>query len=350
MKLVAGLRGCQPQLTERPNFCAKITDNLIEMSRGGPISSAMPSLRQLHYLVELHDSGHFRLAAERSGVSQPTLSAQIQALERRLGVQLVERQRTPVLLTPAGQAILPLAREVIATVKRVHETARIYAGGAGGVVRIGVPVSISPCLLPNFLPVLQGQFPALRLYVREAIPAMLLEGLNSGSHDLLLAPLPVRGGDFECLPLFREPLLLAVPACHALAAKDAALPSDLKEQSILALEKGHFLMEQVESICSENGARMLHDYEGTSLGTLQQMVATGVGLTVLPAIYVRTAQPMPGIKLLHLKGKPLQRTIGLAWRSGSPLAQTYRCVGEQLALHVRQRFPDFALLLPKAAA
>lgn len=310
----------------------------------------MPSLRQLHYLVELHETGHFRLAAERSGVSQPTLSAQIQALERRLGVQLVERQRAPVLLTPAGQAILPLARDIIGLVKQVHETARTHAGGTGGVVRIGVPVSIGACLLPNFLPVLQDRFPGLRLYVREAIPTMLLDGLNSGLHDLLLAPLPLRGGDFECLPLFREPLLLAVPACHSLAAKDAVMPSDLREQRMLTLERGHFLMEQVEAMCAEHGARLLHDYEGTSLGTLQHMVATGVGLTVLPAIYARTAQPMPGIKLQRLQGKPLQRTIGLAWRNGSPLAQTYRCIGEQLALHVRKRFPDFALVLPKAAA
>ena len=315
------------------------------------MSAAMPSLRQLQYLVDLNDTGHFRLAAEKSGVSQPTLSAQIQALERRLGAQLVERQRTPVILTPAGRAVLPLARELMAGVKRLHETAKCHASGHFGIVRIGVPVSVGPYLLPAFLPILHAKYPGLRLHVREAIPQSLPEGLNSGAYDLLITPLPLRGADFETLPLFREPLLLAVPADHALALKETAEPCDLQGQAVLALERGHALKEQVEAICSEHGAHLLHDYEGTSLSTLHQMVATGLGITILPACYARSIEPAAGIKLLRIKGKALQRTIGIGWRDNSPLADTCRCIGTELALHVQHWLPECTLLLkPQPAA
>lgn len=310
----------------------------------------MPSLRQLQYLVDLHDTGNFRLAAERSGVSQPTLSAQIQTLERRLGAALVERQRTPVL-TPAGRAILPLARDVVQSVQRMQDIVKSHAGGRSGTVRLGVPISIGPHLLPAFIPVLHRRCPGLRLYVREALPASLPDGLASGMHDVLIAPMPVRGAGFETLPLFREPLLLAVPEEHPLAARTDVSAAELAGLSVLALEQGHALKEQVEAICTEHGASLLHDFEGTSLSTLHQMVASGLGVTFLPAMYVHAMPAGAGIKLLRLTGKPLHRSVGMVWRSGSPLAPTYRLIAEHLALHVRQLYADFTVLLtPQAAA
>jgi LysR family hydrogen peroxide-inducible transcriptional activator len=304
----------------------------------------MPSLRQLQYLVVLTETGHFRLAAEKTGVSQPTLSAQIQALEKRLGTQLVERQRSPVVLTPAGRAVLPLAREIMATMVKVHEAARCNVGGAAGFLRVGVPSSIGPYLLPPLLPGLHNKHPALRLSIREDLPASLPEGLAIGTYDLLIAPLPLRGIEAESVPLFRETLFLAVPEQHALASHTQADPDCLKGEPVMALEPGHALNEQVEAICRSAGATILHDFEGTSLATLHRMVAAGLGLAFLPALYAQGTPAPEGIRLLSLTGRKLQRTIGLAWRSGSPLAETCLCIAEHIRNGVRERFPSLTPL------
>lgn len=305
----------------------------------------MPSLRQLQYLVALSQTGHFRLAAEKAGVSQPTLSVQLSSLERRLGVQLVERNRAPVILTAAGERILALAKRVVTAVQEIHDAAQSHRQEMSGVVRLGLPASIGPYLLPAILPELHASYPQLRLYVREDYPDALPDALAAGRHDLLILPLPVRGDDFVSLQVFREPLYLAVPTDCNLAARDVIDPSELEGQSVLALEKGHALHEQVRSICHEWGAQMLHDYEGTSLSTLHQMVAMGLGITFLPGLYARSAAgPQSGIKLLTFKTKPLHRTIGLVWRKSSPHAETHRRIASHLRDAVRRNFPDFMLL------
>jgi LysR family transcriptional regulator, hydrogen peroxide-inducible genes activator len=304
----------------------------------------MPSLRQLQYLVALSELGHYRLAAEKAGVSQPTLSAQLMALERRLGVQLAERNRSPVILTPAGHQIVAVAKRIVEAVQEIHDTAQVYRQGMSGVVRLGLPTSISSHLLPAFIPMLHADYPQLRLHIRENFPNALPDALAQGKHDLLILPLPLRGGDFETLRIFREPLYLAVPSDHRLAALDAVAPQELKGEFVLALERGHALHEQVQSICDEFGARMLHDYEGTSLSTLHQMTATGLGLTFLPGLYARNSMRSDsGIKLLTVKGKPLHRTIGLAWRSSSPQVEIFRHIASYLRAAVKRDFPDFVL-------
>jgi LysR family hydrogen peroxide-inducible transcriptional activator len=297
-------------------------------------------LRQLEYLVFLSQTGHFRLAAENAGVSQPTLSAQLQALEQKLGVQLVERSRAPVIFTEVGQRILRVAERVVADIREINDTAQIERRGMSGVVRLGLPTSVGPYLLPFFLPLLHAKYPDLRFYIRENVPAALPSALSTGIHDLLILPLPVRGDEFEMQRLFREPLFLAVPADHSLAEHDTIDAGALAGQSILALEKGHALHEQVQTLCDDFGARLLHDYEGTSLSTLQQMVVTGLGFTFLPGLFVRAGE-QPGIKLLTLRAKPLNRTIGIMWRKSSPLAKTYGVVADHLRACVKQKCPDF---------
>ena len=305
----------------------------------------MPSLRQLQYFVALSETGHFRLAAEKTGVSQPTLSAQLLALERRLGVQLVERNRSPVILTSAGERILPIARRVALAVLEINSCAQDHLQDMSGVVRLGLPATIGPYLLPALLPVLHRKYPLLRLHVRENLPEALPHALANGVHDLLVIPLPVRGEDFTTTRIFREPLFLAVAADHALAARDAIAPTDLAGQSVLALEKGHALREQVHGICQEYGANMLYDYEGTSLNTLLQMVSMGLGITFLPGLFVKKEVPAEsGVKILKLSGKPIQRTIGLAWRNSAPNEDTYHRIAMHLRDAVRMNFPDFMVL------
>jgi LysR family transcriptional regulator, hydrogen peroxide-inducible genes activator len=303
----------------------------------------MPSLRQLQYLVLLRQTGHFRLAAEKAGVSQPTLSTQLQALEQRLGVQLAERGQSPVIFTHAGEQILEIAERIVAAVQDIHDTAKSQRSGVTGVIRLGVPTSIGPYLMPDFLPGSHAEFPALRFHVREDLPAALPDQLAVGRQDLLLLPLPVQADDFVVMRLFREPIFLAVPSDHPVAASDAISGADLRGQSILVLEKGHALHEQVRNICDEFGAHIMHDYAGTSLNTLHQMVATGLGFTFLPGLYTRAGN-LPGIKLLSIRTKPLQRSIGLVWRKSSPLGERYRDIGMRLKLCVKQHYPDFMIL------
>lgn len=304
----------------------------------------MPSLRQLQYFVALSETGHYRLAAEKVGVSQPTLSAQLLALERRLGVQLAERNRAPVIMTSAGEQVLAAAKRIMVAVQEINDIAQIHRQGMRGVVRLGLPTSISPQLLPAFIPALHADYPELRFHIRENFPNLLPDALTQGKHDLLILPLPLRGEDFETLRVFREPLYLAVPTDHRLAAQDAIDPKELGGESVLALERGHALHEQVQLICDEFGARVLHDFEGTSLNTLHQMAATGLGLTFLPGLYARSlARPDTSIKLLTLKGKPLYRTVGLAWRSSSPHVEDFRRIASYLRDAVKRNYPDFLL-------
>ncbi len=305
----------------------------------------MASLRQLQYLVALSETRHYRLAAEKVNVSQPTLSAQLVELERRLGVQLAERNRAPVVLTPAGEDIVAIAKRIMVSVKDIHDLAQMHKHGMTGVIRLGLPISVSAHLLPAFIPKLHADYPGLRLHIREDFPHSLREDLANGKHDLLILPLPQRGEDFETVGIFREPLYLAVPTEHRLAAADCIDASDLRGEPILALEKGHALHEQVQHICDEFGARMLHDFEGTSLSTLHHMVATGVGLTFLPGLYARNVQTTnPSIKLLTIRGKPLSRTIGLVWRQSTPRRADFCKLGEHLREAVKQNYPEFPIL------
>jgi LysR family transcriptional regulator, hydrogen peroxide-inducible genes activator len=304
----------------------------------------MPSLRQLQYLLALSETGHYRLAAEKVGVSQPTLSAQLLALERRLGVQLAERNRAPVIMTSAGEQVLAVAKRIVVGVQEIQGIAQTHRRGMSGVVRLGVPTSISPHLLPAFIPALHSDFPNLRFHIRENFPLSLPDELASGKHDLLILPLPLRGEDFETLRVFREPLYLAVPRDHRFAQQDCISANDLRDEPVLALEAGHALHEQVNQICEEFGARLLHDFEGTSLNTLHQMVASGLGLTFLPGLYAHSiAKSDVGVKLLTIKGKPLHRAIGLIWRSSSPQIDDFRRIANYLRDAVKRNYPDFML-------
>lgn len=305
----------------------------------------MPSLRQIEYLVALDDARHFRKAAEKVGVSQPTLSAQLSALEQRLGVQLVERSRSSVLLTPVGKQVLAVGRRLLRDVQEIRDIVAGQRGPLGGTIRIGLPPTIGPYLLPRMVPELHRKHPDLKLYVREEVPNVLPGALADGTQDVILIPVPVRGGDFKCVPLFREPLFVVVPDDHALAAKGYAERSDLHGEAVLALERGHQLHEQVEAICEEFGARLLFDYEGTSLDTLRQMIAMGMGISFLPGLFVQTSLGRgTGVVALELKGRSLYRTIGMAWRRTSAREDAYQALLRFMRDTVDREFTDITLL------
>lgn len=305
----------------------------------------MPSLRQLEYLTELARQRHFRRAAETLGVSQPTLSTQLKSMEDRLGLELIERNRTSVLITPAGQKVVEIATRMLRDRQEIFDVAKAARTPLGGVLRLGLPSTIGPNLLPLLLPALHKSHPGLVLHVREDVPRNLPGALATGIHDVLLVPLPVNGPDQVTQPVFREPLFVAMAEDHPLAATREISRKDLKGQKVLTLEHGHQLQEQVAAICEEVGADLAFDFEGTSLDTLSQMVAMGTGITFLPGLYVeRATSAQSGIVVRSLSGRTLSRTIGAVWRESSARADEYELLIKFVRAAVAENFPTFMLL------
>ncbi|MEO9874821.1 MAG: hydrogen peroxide-inducible genes activator [Anderseniella sp.] len=289
----------------------------------------MPSIRQLQYLVTLSEELHFRRAAERVNVTQPTLSMQIQQLEKRLKVSLVERGSGSVTLTPLGREVAERARRVLAEVKDIVDLATSSQHGLHGTVRLGVAPTLGPYLLPHIVPELHASHPDLRLYVREDKPGELQAQLQSGTFDLIISPLPINQADLEVERMFREPLLIVAAHDHPLARKKKIAPDDLKGVNILTIEKGHHLHEQVRRICDEFGAIPMRDYEGTSLDTLRLMVGMGVGVAFLPALYVRSEiGNREEVATLAVQTPSLHRQVGIAWRKRSVHADKFSEVAE----------------------
>lgn len=305
----------------------------------------MPSLRQLEYLLAVDEQRHFRRAAAKVGVSQPTLSAQLSTLEQSLGAQLVERNRSRVLLAPVGQQIVEIARRIMRDVQEIKEVATHKLGEPGGTIRLGLPPTIGPYLLPRVIPRIHRAYPELKLYVREDVPRNLPDGLDEGKYDVVIMPVPVAAEGLESVLLFREPLYLVVPADSELAQVEQIERKALKHTSILTLETGHHLREQVESLCAEFGAELRTDFEGTSLDTVRQMVGMGMGLSFLPGLYVHTTMAKDAsVKPIELKGRTLYRTIGLIWRDTSARKPEFEQLAQHIRETVRKSFTKFPIL------
>lgn len=291
----------------------------------------MPSLQQLKYLVALADSLSFSRAAAMTHVSQPTLSMQIKDLERRLNVVLFERSRSRVALTPLGQEVARKARGILAEVSDIHALARTQGKGPGGTLRVGVVHTVGAYLLPLVIPALSETFPDMRFYIREELPNVLLTHLDAARHDIVLSPMPIVRTDLQTIPLYEEPLMVVMPRDHPLSAREALERKDLKGETILTMERGHRLAEQVSDLCEEVGASLSYDYEGTSLDTIRQMVAMGMGISIMPALYVRSEVQREQLVIARpFRGIAPSRIIGLSYRAGNPRVATIQKVAEAM--------------------
>lgn len=308
----------------------------------------MPNLRQLEYLVAIADTRHFRRAAERANTTQPTLSEQLKALEIRLGAQLVERSRPQVILTPLGMQVVAIARRMLADAEEIRSLAASGGRELAGVMRLGLPPTIGPYMLPSVIPKLKKRFPNLKLYVREELPATLVGALIEGRHDLIITTLPARGADIVAEPLFRELLYIAVSQGHPLASNRSLRRSDLAGQDILALGQGHQLHDVAIGLAEDFGGKVRFDYEGTCLDTLREMVAMGLGITFLPGLYLRAvAMRDENIKILELTDRTLDRTVGLVWRRSSARHEHYLKLADLLRGTIAKSFKDFAVVQPE---
>jgi len=284
----------------------------------------LPNLRQLEYLVAVADTLHFRRAAERTNTTQPTLSEQIKALEQRLGVQLLERTTSRVVVTSVGQQVVDIARRMLRDANEIRVLATSGGKELAGLLRLGLPPTIGPYLMQHAAPQLHKKYPDLKLYVREEIAQSLPRALEEGVYDIIITPLPIRGAEIASVSLFREPLFLTVAADHPLAQKKLVKLADIKGDDMLALGPGHQLHEAVVTLCEEAGARLRYDFEGTSLDMLREMVIMRLGITFMPGLYVsRELLTDPNVRTLEIKDRSVFRTIGMAWRKSSAHQETY---------------------------
>jgi LysR family hydrogen peroxide-inducible transcriptional activator len=245
---------------------------------------ALPTLRQLAYLVELSERLNFRVAAEAQLVTQSTLSAGIKELERLLGVQLVERDNRNVRLTTVGEDVVARARELLAAATDLAEAARSATRPLCGPLRLGAIPTIAPYLLPNLLPALRRAHADLALYLREDLTERLLERLRAGRLDVALIALPFDTGDLYVRELFQDEFsFVARAADPAVRGKDVALRK-IDSGEMLLLEEGHCLRDHVIAACGPHRGRWGSRVEATSLTTLLQMIEGGLGMTLLPAI------------------------------------------------------------------
>jgi LysR family hydrogen peroxide-inducible transcriptional activator len=302
------------------------------------------NLRDLRYLIALADLRHFGRAAEACHVSQPTLSTQLRKLEDELGVQLIERAPRQVMLTPAGREIADRARRIVGEVEQMKEAARRTQDPEAGSVRLGMFPTLGPYLLPHAVPRIRERFPRLELLLVEEKTESLLAMLREGRLDAAVLALPLHEDWLEVEPLFEEPFLLAVPTGHPLAGRKQLRMEDLGAQQLLLLEDGHCLRDQALAVCGLAGAGEKEGFRATSLETLRQMVAAGVGLTLLPMLAVKPpVPPSAAISLLPFRDPPPSRKLALVWRRSSAMTTFLR----QVAALLRD-LPDELLKAPKA--
>lgn len=278
----------------------------------------LPTVRQLRYFVTLAQVGQYRRAAEQLGLSQPSLSQQIAALEDVLGIRLVERGRRGAQLSTGGREVLVHAQKVLDDVDGLMETANRVGRGGTGTLHLGATVTIGPYFLPRFLRHLHNEHPDLKLVARDGVPRDLQEELLAGTHDLILTQLPVAETDFVVQPLYREPMLLAVARDHPLAGHKVVAQEDLRGQDVLTLGAKLTVHAPLTQLCADVGANLRDDYIGTSLDALRQMVAMNMGVTFLPALYAQSEVPKTegDVVLIPLRGG-FYRRVGLAWRKSS---------------------------------
>ncbi len=292
---------------------------------------ALPSLRQLQYVIALSETGHFGRAAQRCNVTQSTLSAGIKELESMLGVTLVERTKRRVVVTPLGRTIAARGREVLQYLEDLTDLAAGRAAKLSGPLNLGVIPTIAPYLIPPAMTAIRKAFPDLKLFLREDQTEPLLTRLRRGDLDLALIALPYETGDLTTLTLAEEDLVACLPARDELAKQKSISPAMLAKASLLTLESGHCWREHAWAACRLGGKRANEVFQATSLPTVVQMVAEGLGITLLP----RMAVPVEAAGHKDIAIRPVSpggpaRDIALVWRGTSTRGDDFAKLGAVL--------------------
>jgi LysR family hydrogen peroxide-inducible transcriptional activator len=280
------------------------------------------TLTELRYIVAVARERHFGRAAEACFVSQPTLSVAVKKLEEELGLTLFERGPGEVTVTPPGQKVVTQAQRVLEEASHIKEIAAAGRDPLAGTLRLGAIYTIGPYLLPKLIPILRRSAPVMQLLIQENFTHRLSEMLKSGEVDVILLALPFDEPGIATQAVYDEPFFVAVPKGHAWEARKRITSDELTRESLLLLGEGHCFRDQVLDICHVVRAKernaLARTVEGGSLETIRQMVAAGVGVTVLPATSVAGSGPGDLIRFLPFARPAPTRRVGLAWRRSFP--------------------------------
>jgi LysR family hydrogen peroxide-inducible transcriptional activator len=282
------------------------------------------TLTELKYIVAVARERHFGRAAQACFVSQPTLSVAIKKLEQELDVTLFERGASEVSVTALGEQIVQQAQQVIEQAQAIREIARRGKDPVAGELRLGVIYTIGPYLLPDLVRQAIEHVPQMPLLLQENFTAKLLEGLRSGELDCAIMAEPFPDSGLAIAPLYDEPFAAAVPRTHALARRKTIAADELRDQPLLLLGTGHCFRDHVLEVCPEyarlasgEAAGLRRSFEGSSLETLKHMVASGMGVTVVPQLSV-PRELQPHIRFLKFTAPVPTRRVVLAWRRSFP--------------------------------
>lgn len=287
------------------------------------------TLTELKYIVAVARERHFGRAADACFVSQPTLSVAIKKLEDELGVLLFERRSNEVTVTPAGERIVAQASRVLAEAARIKEIAQEGKDPLVGALRVGVIYTIGPYLLPHLVPRLLKDAPQMPLLLQENFTTRLLEMVKAGEIDVAIVALPLPESGLTMQPVYDEPFVVAVPRGHPWAKRarggKAVATEELKDQTMLLLGTGHCFRDHVLEVCPEmmrfstNAEGIQKTFEGSSLETIRHMVASGLGITLLPVSSVPEKTPRNSlIEYVPFRPPPPDRRVVLVWRKSFP--------------------------------
>lgn len=301
------------------------------------------TLTELRYIVAVAREKHFGRAARACFVSQPTLSVGVKKLEDELGVVLFERQSGEVRVTPAGEPVVEQARRVLEEAERVKQVAQQGTDPLKGELRVGAIYTVGPYLFPHLVPKLRRLAPEMPLVIEENYTANLRERLKRSELDVIIVALPFTESGVQTWRLYDEPFSVVLPAGHRWANRRSLRSSELTEENLLLLGKGHCFRDQVVDACPEcvsgsTGEPLQNTIEGSSLETIRQMVASGLGITVLPATSMATSQGRDKLLVeVPFTGRAPTRTIVLAWRRSFPRFEAVSALRDAI---LRSGLPD----------
>jgi len=281
------------------------------------------TLTELKYLVAVAREKHFGRAAEACFVSQPTLSVAIKKLEEELDVRVFERGTNEVSVTPLGEQIVRQAQAVLEQAQAIKEIARLGKDPVAGPLRLGIIYTIGPYLLPDLVRQVIERVPQMPLLIQENFTARLLEMLRTGELDCAIMAEPFPDTGLAVAPLYDEPFVAAVPKGHPLARRRQVSAEELKDETMLLLGTGHCFRDHVLEVCPEyarfssDAAGIRKSFEGSSLETIKHMVASGMGVTVVPQLSV-PKEPQPHVKYIPFAAPAPNRRVVLAWRRTFP--------------------------------
>ena len=276
------------------------------------------TLKQLRYFDALSRELHFGRAAEACSVTQPALSMQIQEFEQNLQLNLIERTRSGVQLTPQGEEVARRAAKILSETRDLIDLARGGGSLLSGALRLGIIPSIAPYVLPPLLPLLRKSHPDLELSLRETQTHALVQELADGKLDVLLLALPIKHSDVEIEPLFEDRFVVALSGEREITEDVRATPEFVEHERLLLLEEGHCLRDQALAYCELQQVKKLNTFGASSLSTIVELVSAGHGITLLPEISLGVEMRGRDLKLMRFAEPEPLRKIGLVWRATSP--------------------------------